>query len=91
MKKHKLFLYSFLILLLVSSCTNTFGGTVMVLNFMDVIYYVFIALIIAGLISFLHPDKRRKMFLTWFIVSIVVTPLPGLVYFLFKVTKKDEE
>jgi hypothetical protein len=79
------------IALLLSSCTTTFGGTVLVLNFRDVVLYVVIALIVAGVISFTHPAvKRRKLFLVWFVVSLVVTPLPGLIYFLIRVTKKKE-
>jgi hypothetical protein len=77
--------------LLMGSCTTTFGGTVLVLGFRDVLLYVFIALIIAGVVAFVHPAaKRRKLFLIWFIVSLGFTPLPGLIYFLYKVTKKKE-
>jgi hypothetical protein len=78
--------------LLMSSCTSTFGGTVLVLNFRDIVLYVIIALVIAGVTAFTHPSaKRRKIFLVWFIVSLALTPLPGLIYFLYKVTKKKDQ
>ncbi len=89
---NKPFYIILLLTLLLAGCTSTFGGTVLVLNFRDIIFYVLIALIIGGLISFLSPSEtRRKVFLIWFAVSLIITPLPGLFYFFFKITKKKEK
>jgi hypothetical protein len=90
MKKLNAILLSSLTLLFLNSCTSTFGGTVLVLGFKDVILYVGIALILSGLVSFMHvAEKRRRVFIIWFVVSLLLTPLPALIYFLIRLTKKD--
>lgn len=92
MKKASTLLLASILVTVFSGCTSTFGGTVLVLNFRDIMFYVIIALVISGLLAFTTPsEKRRKTFLIWFVVSLIVTPLPGLIYFMIKITKKKEQ
>ncbi len=92
MKKLSTLLLASIFIPALSGCTSTFGGTVLVLNFRDIMFYVIIALVISGLLAFTTPsEKRRKTFLIWFVVSLIITPLPGLIYFMIKITKKKEQ
>lgn len=86
-KKH--FYFSLLLLsILLSSCTSTFMGSVFVYTFSDIIYYVFIAFLIALVIGMLSRENFRKNFWIWFLLNIVLTPLPGFIFLLVKVIGK---
>jgi len=76
----------FFSLFLLQSCTNTFMGTVVVLSFKDFILYIFLAFIMAILISMLSKGNSRKMFWIWFILSLFLTPLAGFIYLLVIIT-----
>ena len=83
-----LFPFVFLIALL-SGCTSTFMGTVLIITFSDVIYYVAIAFIIAILIALFNPENKKKSFWIGFLLSLVLTPLVGFIYLLIKITSKN--
>lgn len=83
---HKKHLYFSLLLLsiLLSSCTNTFMGSVFVFTFSDIVYYIMIAFLIALVIGLLSRENFRKNFWLWFMLNIILTPLPGFIYLLVK-------
>lgn len=85
MKNTYYFILIFLGLLL-TSCTTTFAGSLFILTFRDVLLYVFLAFIFAVLVALQSEDKRKAFFL-WFLLSIVLTPLAGLIALLVKITK----
>ncbi len=60
-------------------------GSVFVYTFSDLIYYVFIAFLIALVIGMLSRENFRKNFWIWFILNIILTPLPGFIYLLVKI------
>lgn len=73
-----------------SACSTTFGGAVLVLGFRDIIYYVVLAFVFALIIGLMsRSDKRRKAFWTWFILSLVLTPLAGFIYLLVLISRKN--
>lgn len=77
-----------LLLVLFSSCTSTFMGSVFVFTFSDIVYYIFIGLFIALVIGMLSKENFRKNFWIWFFVNIILTPLPGFIYLLVKIIGK---
>ena len=88
--KNKTLLFLFLLISILSTgCTTTFMGTVLILTFKDIIYYVIIALILAVIISMKSDKSPRAAFWTWFILSIILTPLAGFIYLLIQFTRKD--
>lgn len=71
-------------------CTTTFAGSVFVLRFGDIVFYIAIAFMFAVLIALIsRQEKRRQTFWLWFILNILVTPLPGFIYLLIKITKRN--
>jgi uncharacterized membrane protein YhdT len=77
--------------LLLSGCTSTFGGTILVITFKDLLLYVGIAFLISFLISIFSPSRKgRRAFWIWFILSLLLTPLAGFIYLLILFTKKTE-
>lgn len=81
-------LYSFLLVVLLTSCTSTFMGSVFIFTLSDIVYYIFIGLFIALVIGMLSKENFRKNFWIWFILNIILTPLPGLIYLLVKIIGK---
>jgi hypothetical protein len=77
-----------IISMFLTSCTSTFMGSVFVFTFTDIVYYVLIALAIAFLIGSYSNDNFKKNFLIWFILNLILTPLPGLIYLLIKMIGK---
>jgi formate hydrogenlyase subunit 4 len=75
-------------LFFLTGCSNTFAGSLLVVSFSDIIYYVIIALVISGIIALFKPENRRKSFWIWFILSLILTPLAGLIYLLIIITRK---
>jgi len=74
-------------LVVFSGCTTTFAGTVLVLTFRDILLYVFMAFIIAVLIA-LKSEHEKRAFWIWFIASLLLTPLAGIIYFLVLFSRK---
>jgi uncharacterized membrane protein YhdT len=74
-----------MLILVLTGCSTTFGGTVFVITMGDVFVYIFTALLIALLIGAVS-NKGRRSFWLWFILSLIITPLAGLIYLLIKVT-----
>ena len=87
MNKLVTFFSGILILLLLSACTTTFAGTVLVIGFRDIITYVIFAFILALIIG-LKSENEKKSFWIWFILNLLVTPLVGFIYLLIKISKK---
>ncbi len=78
------------VFLLTSGCSTTFGGTVLVLSFSDILLYVLIAFVLALAIAFKKIERRKKTFWIWFIINLILTPLSGFIYLLFLFSKKAE-
>ena len=85
MKKH-LLLFLFSIALLGTSCTTTFAGTVLVLSFRDILFYVLLAFVFAILLGLQSVDKRKTFWL-WFVLGVLLTPLTSFVALLIKISK----
>jgi hypothetical protein len=82
--------FSFLFLLsvlLLNSCTSTFAGTLLVVTFKDIIYYIIFAFIFALLIG-LKSENEKKSFWLWFVLNLLLTPLCGFIYLLIKISKR---
>jgi hypothetical protein len=88
MKKQLAVLSLSIFFLLSTGCTTTFMGTVLVLGFRDIIYYVMIAFVLAVLISLTGSGEGRKTFWIWFLLSLLLTPLAGFIYLLVQFTRK---
>ena len=86
MNKSTFFFLTVFILIFLGGCTSTFGGTVLLLNFKDIIYYVLISFILALFIG-LKSENEKKAFWLWFILNLVLTPLSGFIYLLIKISK----
>lgn len=85
MKKHLLvFLVS--LTLFSASCTTTFAGTVLVLSFRDILFYVLLAFVFAILLG-LQSEDKRKTFWIWFVLGVLLTPLTSFVALLIKISK----
>ena len=85
----KFLLFFFLFALFLQSCTNTFGGTVLVLGFRDIILYVLIAFVMALVIAMKSDNEKRKTaFWIWFIAGLIVTPLASFIYLLILFSRK---
>ncbi len=63
-------------------------GSVFIFTLSDIVYYIFIGLFIALVIGMLSKENFRKNFWIWFILNIILTPLPGLIYLLVKIIGK---
>ncbi len=88
MKNFKSVFLLSIVMLVLSSCSSTFGGSVVVFRFADFVYYVIIALIMGCLCaSMSKKENRLKQFWIWFIASLVVTPLAGLICFIVLLTR----
>ena len=87
-KKPILFPFLFLILLL-SGCTQTFMGSVLVLTFSDIIYYITLSFILGVLTALFNPENGKKSFWTWFLLSLILTPLAGFIHLLIKISSKN--
>lgn len=88
MKNKFLIFLLLMIVVLGTGCTTTFMGTVLVLGFKDLIYYVIIAFILAILISMKSDTNPKGAFWLWFILSIILTPLAGFIYLIIEFTRK---
>lgn len=78
-------------IILLTGCTSTFLGSVFVFTFSDIIMYVVIAFVVALLIGVFTRDRSwRKKFWLWFILNLVITPVPGLIYLLAKAIGRDK-
>jgi hypothetical protein len=78
----------------VPACTTTVGGALFVFGLRDIILYIFLALIVAVIASLVSKKgNRHQMFWIWFIVSLLLTPLAGLIYIIVRLMKrvKDDE
>jgi uncharacterized membrane protein YhdT len=79
-------------LLLLQGCTTTFGGTVLVFGFKDLILYVLIAFVFGLIVAFKSKkEKRMAAFWTWFLLSVLLTPLAGFIYIIYLFTKKKDK
>ena len=76
-------------MLTLSGCSTTFFGTLLVLSFRDIITYVGIALFFGVVASLLSNSDARFTFWICFILSLLLTPLAGLIYCLVLVTKRS--
>jgi hypothetical protein len=85
----KSILFFLLSMLFLTGCTSTFMGGVFILSFGDVILYVFLAFILGLLIAFKSSSEKRKTaFWLGFILSLILTPLAGFIYFLILLSRK---
>jgi len=80
--------FSSLALMLLTGCSRSFFGTFLVLGFRDMVSYVGLALIISIIVAVLSNDNQRRAFWISFILSLVLTPIAGLVYCLILLTKR---
>ena len=78
-----------LITVLLSGCTTTFFGTVLVITFRDLIMYVGMALALAALSVILGGPNARLNFWVCFLLGLVLTPLAALIYCLVLLTRKS--
>lgn len=75
--------------LISAGCTTTFGGTVLVISMGDILMYIFAAFLIALLIGAVSENGRRAFWI-WLILSLVTTPLTGLIYLLSRLTRRKK-
>lgn len=72
-----------------TACTTTFGGAVVVFGFGDLLGYIFLSLLFAGLIALLGAkEKRHRNFWLWFVLNIVLSPLAGLIFLIVKISRR---
>jgi hypothetical protein len=91
MEKKQVYLIIPVIIFLFAGCTSTFFGSVFVFTFSDIVTYILIAFAIALLIGvFTHERSWRKKFWIWFILNLIITPVPGLIYLLAKAIGRDK-
>ncbi len=88
MQKKQILLSLISLIVLLSGCTNTFMGTVLILTFSDVILYVIIAFIVSILIALFDSENSKRSFWIGFILSLLLTPVAGFIYLLIKVTNR---
>jgi cytochrome c biogenesis protein CcdA len=76
---------------LLSSCATTFAGSVFVITFGDLVFYIVLALLMAFLISLKRSGSAnfKRSFWMGFILSLLLTPLAGLIWLLILFTKKQ--
>jgi hypothetical protein len=76
---------------LLSGCTTTFAGTLLVITFGDIVFYTVLALLMAFLISLKRSSsgKLKQSFWMGFILSLLLTPLAGLIWLLILYSKKQ--
>jgi hypothetical protein len=76
---------------LFSSCSTTFSGSVFVITPGDIILYILFSLLMAFLISLKRSSsgKLKRSFWMGFILSLLLTPLAGLIWLLILCTKKQ--
>jgi len=86
-KTFRFYPFYLILSILLAGCTTTFAGTVLVLTFRDIMLYVFMAFIIAVLIA-LKSEHEKRAFWIWFILSLLLTPLAGIIYFLILFSRK---
>jgi hypothetical protein len=70
-----------------NSCQNTFAGTLMFLNSRDIVAYVVFALIF-GVVAAVLGREARLNFWVCFLMSLILTPIAGLIYCLILLTRK---
>jgi hypothetical protein len=75
---------------ILSGCSTTFGGTVLLLSFGDILLYVVLAFIVALLIYLKASVKKKQAFWLWFILSLVLTPLAGFIYLLILFSRRNK-
>jgi hypothetical protein len=75
------------VLLLTTGCNPAYFGTILFLGFRDLIAYVGLALFFSVLTAAVNSGPWRKTFWLCFLISIFLTPLAGLIYFLIIVTR----
>ena len=71
-----------------SGCNNTFAGTLMMLRFQDIVEYVGFVLFFSILAAFLKSDSWRTTFWICFVLSLLLTPIAGLIYCLILLTRR---
>lgn len=76
--------------LLFSGCTTTFFGTVVIITFRDILLYVVLALLISFITSVYSHGNKKVVFWICFILSLVLTPLAGLIYLLILLSKREK-
>lgn len=89
--KKKITFFSLLNTVLLSGCTTTFAGSLFVVTFGDVVFYVVLALLMAFFISLKRSGsgKLQRSFWMGFMLSLLLTPLAGLIWLLILFTKKQ--
>jgi hypothetical protein len=92
MKKLVPYIFLAFPLILFSGCTTTFAGSILVLSFRDLIWYVALAFIFGILIAFKsNSENRKRNFWIWFLLSLVLTPLVGFIYLLIQFSRSKKE
>jgi hypothetical protein len=76
-----------ILLLFMSGCTTTFAGTIFIITFKDIIYYIMFSFILAIIIG-TQSDNKRQGFWLWFILNLLLTPLSGFIYLLVKISTR---
>jgi hypothetical protein len=90
MKKLTLF-FLFSSTALLSGCSTAFAGSLFVITFGDLVFYVVLALLLAFLISLKRSGSAnfKRSFWMGFLLSLLLTPLAGLIWLLILFTKKQ--
>jgi uncharacterized membrane-anchored protein len=85
------YLIAILFPLFLSSCSQSFTGSVFVFGFKDALLYVGIAFVLAVIIALkTKNEKRKQAFWIWFILSLLLTPLAGFMYLIYLFTKSSK-
>jgi len=73
---------------LLGSCTTTFAGTVFLVTFKDIVYYVLAAVFIALILAYRAQQHQKRTFWIWFVVNLLLTPLAGFIYLLVGLSRR---
>jgi predicted small secreted protein len=74
---------------LLSGCDNTFAGTLMLLRFQDIVTYMGFCLFFGALAAFLNVGNWRTGLWIGFLLSLILTPVAGLIYCLILLTRRS--
>lgn len=86
--KRYLPVFALLALLMLTGCSRSFVGTLFLFSFRDIVAYVSFALGLSVIVAVLSDENWRTAFWISFILSLLLTPIAGLIYCLILLTRR---
>ena len=80
--------FAVLIISMLSGCSRSFVGTLFLFSFRDIVAYVSFALVLSIIVAVLSDENWRTAFWISFILSLLLTPIAGLIYCLILLTRR---